>query len=513
MAADRELIELRNIIKIFPPDVVAVDNVSVSFCEGEIHSIVGENGAGKSTLMKILYGSEKQNAGEIFIRGQKKDYKDPGEAIKDGIGMVHQEILLIPEYRVWENVVLGLEPVRQFGRLDEAGAREKVKTKISEFNFNLDADAQVSEISVAAQQKVEILKLLYRDVSILILDEPTSVLTPQEIPELFEELRALRDDGHTIIFISHHLDEVMELSDRITVLRKGERVATVDRKDVSKSELARMMVGREVFFTASRKTHRIGEIVLEVKNLNYSDARGRKLLSNVSFSVRQGEILGVAGVEGNGQYELVSCIIGLVEPTSGKMLIKGVPINDLPIIERRRRVAFVPLDRGTMGASVQASITENAIMTHHRINPLLTGWNPGILDIQAAKEFTRTIRDDFSVVMGDISSPFGSLSGGNQQKVILGRELKMGTDFILLDQPTRGLDVGSIEYVHEIILDLRRNDRAVLLISSDLEELFMLTDRILVMYRGKAAALLETERTSISEVGEFMLKGSAENEP
>lgn len=509
----KEIIELRNIIKIFPPNVLAVDDVSVVFREGEIHSIVGENGAGKSTLMKVLYGSEKRNAGEILVRGKEVDYRDPGEAIADGIGMVHQEILLIPEYTVWENIVLGVEPSGAFGRLDERDARQKVKEKIEEFNFNLQPDAKVADISVAAQQKVEILKLLYRNISVLILDEPTSVLTPQEIPQLFDELRTLRDKGNTIIFISHHLDEVMDLSDRITVLRKGKKIATVDGADTTKTELARMMVGRDVIFTTKREEHPRGDTVLEIKELFYKNPDGRELLHDVSLRVHAGEILGIAGVEGNGQYELVFSIIGLLQPSSGTIYVRGRVINNLPIIERRELVAFVPQDRGRMGASISASITENAIMTHHRLNPELSSWNGLVLDNSKAQEFTQRIRDNYSVVMDDVRNPFGSLSGGNQQKVILGRELTMGTEFILLDQPTRGLDVGSIEYVHETILDLREQNHAVLLVSSDLEELFMLTDRILVMYRGQAAADLETTQTSISEVGSYMLKGEGDHEP
>jgi len=503
------IIEMNHIVKVFPPSLVALDDVSVDFRKGEIHAIVGENGAGKSTLMKALYGMQPAVSGEILYNGSKVRFTDPGEAIKAGIGMVHQEIMLVPQYTVWENVVLGSEPVLLFDRLDTKKARQLVKEKINEFHFNLDADAKVDDISIAARQKVEILKLLFRNVTVLIMDEPTSVLTPQEIPQLFDELKRLRDNGHTILFISHHLDEVLDLSDRITVLRKGKKIGTMDAGAASKAGLAQMMVGREVIFEALLKEQRAGDGLFKVEHLNYTDSNKRQRLIDINLQVHAGEIVGVAGVEGNGQLELVNVIMGLIEPTSGTIEVQGADITKSSILERRRRIAFVSQDRTNMGSSVNARITENVIMTHHRLNPRFTQWNGRILDLRQADMFTNEVRDRFDVQMTSPENPFKSLSGGNQQKVILGRELMLEAPFILLDQPTRGLDVGSIEYVHRRILDMRAQMRAILLISADLEELFRITDRLVVMHRGRVVAELETRNTNITEVGYLMLEGAA----
>lgn len=501
------IIEMKDIVKVFPPNVVALDAVSTDFRKGEIHAIVGENGAGKSTLMKVLYGLEGRNSGEITLRGKSVHYKDPGEAIADGIGMVHQEILLIPEYTIWQNIVLGVEPTTFLGRIDQKKASSSVKAKIDEFQFNLNPDDKVEDISVAARQKVEILKLLYRNVEILILDEPTSVLTPQEIPQLFGELRRLRDSGKTILFISHHLDEVLTLSDRITVMRKGKKIATVEAKETNKEDLARMMVGREVLFLSKRDEKQPGETVFSVEGLSYVDGNRRKHLDDINLQVRAGEIVGIAGVEGNGQLSLVNCVMGLTHPTTGKISVKGRDLTKAEILERRRYISFVSQDRGKMGAAVKASITDNVMMTHHRLNKKFTRWNGHLLDYRYSRQFTKDIEKQFSVSMGSIDNPFKSLSGGNQQKVILGRELLLDTPFLLLDQPTRGLDVGSIEYVHEVILKMRSQDRATLLISADLEELFRISDRIVVLHRGKIVADLPTEKTNVDQVGYLMLEG------
>lgn len=502
------LIDLRHITKVFPPDTVALSDVSVSFESGEIHALVGENGAGKSTLMKVFYGLERRDAGDIFFRGAKVEFRTPREAISAGIGMVHQEILLIPEYTVWQNIVLGAEPVRAFGTIDAGRAREAVRQKIEEFQFNLDPDALVGDISVAARQKVEILKLLYRNVSVLVLDEPTAVLTPQEIPQLFSELARLRDKGHTIIFISHRLDEVLTLSDRVTVMRRGKVVGTSAASELTKEDLARQMVGREVLFTSRRQPQEPGEIVFRARGLNCSDTtEHRARLHDATVEVHAGEIVGVAGVEGNGQFELVNAIIGLAPMTSGTLEVKGRDITHADILARRALISFVPQDRGKMGASVAASILEDAIMTHHILDASFsTGRGLG-LNYRRAAAFTEQIRKQFAVSMGHSSDPFRSLSGGNQQKVILGRELLLETPFVLMDQPTRGLDVGSIEYVHQLLLDLRSRKRAVLLVSADLDELFMVADRIVVMCQGEVVADLATDATSREEVGYYMLGG------
>jgi general nucleoside transport system ATP-binding protein len=504
-----DIIEMSHILKVFPPSLVALDNVSVTFRKGEIHAIVGENGAGKSTLMKILYGMQPADSGEIIYAGKKVKFNDPGEAIQAGIGMVHQEIMLVNQYKVWENVVLGIEPVKFLDYLDGKKARQQVKEKIEEFNFNLDPDTKVEDISIAARQKVEILKLLFRNVSVLIMDEPTSVLTPQEIPQLFDELKRLRDNDHTILFISHHLDEVLDLSDRITVLRKGEKVGTIDAAEITKTGLSQMMVGREVIFESIRHAQPPGEVVFEIAGLNYTDPDKRPRLTDINLHVRAGEIVGIAGVEGNGQLELVNVIIGLINPTSGSIKAQGEEITRKPILEKRKKVAFVSQDRANMSACVPAKITENAIMTHHRLDKRFTDWGGRVLDAREAALFTEKVHDQFDVQMTTGDAPFKSLSGGNQQKMILGRELLLKAPFILLDQPTRGLDVGSIEYVHSLIMDMRSRQRAILMISADLEELFRLCDRLVVMHRGKVVAELETEATNVTEIGYLMLEGAA----
>jgi len=501
------IIEMKEIVKVFPPNVIAVNGVTADFHKGEIHAIVGENGAGKSTLMKILYGLEPKNSGEILFHGQVVNFKDPGEAIAAGIGMVHQEILLIQEYTIWENIVLGIEPVGLLGRINQGEARRNVQIKIDEFKFNLNPDDKIAEISVAARQKVEILKLLYRNVEVLILDEPTSVLTPQEIPQLFSELQRLRDNGKTILFISHHLDEVLTLSDRITVMRKGKKIDTVDAKDTNKKDLARMMVGRDVLFLSKREVKKPGPVVVSIENLTYLDGNKRKRLDNLHIQVRAGEIVGIAGVEGNGQFELVNLIMGLSHPSSGQIQVNGKELTSANILERRKCVSFVSQDRSKMGAAVKASITDNVMMTHHRLNKRFTHWKGLLLDYRYSRQFTRQIEEQFSVSMGSMDNPFRSLSGGNQQKVILGRELLLEAPFLLLDQPTRGLDVGSIEFVHETILKMRSQDRAVLLISADLEELFRISDRIVVLSRGKIVADLPIEKATVDQVGYLMLEG------
>lgn len=507
MSADSPLIQMHHIVKVYPPNVLALDDVTVEFRQGEIHSIVGENGAGKSTLMKVLYGLVHADSGKIVYKGQSVYFRNPGEAIAAGIGMVHQEIVLIPEYTVWENVVLGVEPVNWLGTIDRDRSRQLVKKKIEEFQFNLDPDARVEDISVAARQKVEILTLLYRNVQVLILDEPTAVLTPQEIPQLFAELTRLRDSGHTILFISHRLDEVLELSDRITVMRKGKKVDTVEASSVTRNDLARMMVGRDIIFTSRRVFQTPGDVVLKVEDLSVHDGDGRVRLEKLNFEVRAGEIVGVAGVEGNGQFELVNALMGIQKPSGGRILIRDRDITRAPILERRKFISFVPQDRGRMGASLAASVWEDAIMTHHLLDPSFSSLQGLLLNMKHAQRFAQELINRFSVVLPSLNASFRTLSGGNQQKVIVGRELLLQNEFVLLDQPTRGLDVGSIEYIHDQILRIRSEGRAVLMISADLEEIFLLSDRILVLFRGRLVGNLRVETTNPQEVGSLMLEG------
>ena len=525
-------------MKVFPPALLALDRVDLAIREGEIHSVIGENGAGKSTLMHVLYGMQPANGGRVILRGQEADFSTPREAVKAGIGMLHQEFMLIPSYTVYENVILGAEPITKFGALDRRTAREKVSGLIEEYRLNLDPAARVEGLSVAAQQKAEILKLLYRDAAILILAEPTAVLTPREIEELFKRFKAMSRDGKTLLFISHKLDEVLELSDRITVMRKGRRITTEKNRNLTKAHLARAMVGREVMFSVQKTDADPGETVLSMEGIveappggrgvggrgvggrgvggrsrgaaAFGGGRGgrsgaRPLLKNLSLELRSGEILGVAGVEGNGRLELIRVLTGVLGTAEGRIVLEGEDITQLGITERRGRFAYVPQKRKTEGSSQQASLIDNTVMTHHRFGSRFQGRMKHLLSRKAGRALTGEVIREFGVAAPSPRVPIGTLSGGNQQKIIIGREASLNSRFLLLDQPTRGLDVGSIEYIRKRIIQLRNRGTACLLISADLDELFALSDRLLVLHRGAVVAELNPEKTTIEEVGGYML--------
>ena len=497
-------VELRGITKVFPPRTLAVDDVTLTALPAEIHAVVGENGAGKSTLMKILAGEVDPDAGAIHIQGSPYHPRGPRDAMAAGLGMVHQEILLVPEYTVWQNVVLGREPVGALGWIRVPSAREAVRTRIREYGLGLDPDARTADLSVAARQKVEILKLLYRDVRILILDEPTAVLAPQEVPQLFAEIRRLRDAGRTILLVSHRLDEVLDLADRVSVMRRGKVETTVAAAGTDRAELARMIVGREVGAAARVDRHPPLRTVLEASGLCTGDGRRPGDLKGVSLTVRAGEIVGVAGVEGNGQLDLVRVLVGLLAPAAGSVRVDGLDITRAPIRERRRWIAFVSQDRAGMGGSPRASVAETAVMTHHFLHPLLSRplafLRPGRI-----RAFAEELGRRLNVTMASALAPFRSLSGGNQQKIILGRELELGCPFVLLDQPTRGLDVGATESVRSTVLDMAARGRAVLLISAELEELVQLADRIVVLNRGRLKADMPADRADPLVLGRAML--------
>lgn len=497
---------MKGIVKVYPPDVLALDNVDISISQGDIHSIIGENGAGKSTLMKLLYGLTTANSGSISIGGKDVRFTSPRQAVQAGIGMVHQEFMLIPSYTVWENVVLGAEPVTRTGAVRSGHARALVAEHISRWGLNLDPDAVVGELSVGAQQKVEILKLLYRDVQVLIMDEPTAVLTPQEASELFTRLTDLNRSGRTIVFISHKLDEVLDISRNITIMRKGKRVVTVPNSGLNKADLARAMVGRDVVLAAARGVSSPGEPVLEVEGLSVPGrAGGRPRLDNVSLTVRRGEIVGVAGVEGNGQFELVQAIAGLVKPSSGLVVMSGCDVTHSSVMDRRRFMCSVPQDRKFRGSAQQMSIANNSVMTHHRLRPSLSARVKPLLNPSACRDFALEVIERFSVVAPGPDVAIGQLSGGNQQKVIVGREFMHDVNFILLDNPTRGLDVGSIEFIQEEIVRRRDQGSGCLLVSADLDELLALCDRIVVMYGGRIAAVFDGESAKREQVGQAML--------
>jgi general nucleoside transport system ATP-binding protein len=501
-------VEVRDVTKVFPPDVVALDAVSLRLERGEIHAVVGENGAGKSTLMKILAGEQRADSGQILIDDKPVRFTSARDAIEAGIGLVHQEILLIDGFTVWQNVVLGVEPVMKgmasrVGLLDRNTAKAAVAATIERAGFDLMPDSLAEDLSVGAKQKVEITKLLHRSVSVLILDEPTAVLTPQEVPELFAELRRLREQGRTIVFISHRLGEVLEIADRITVLRDGKVVATVSAAGTTRASLARLMVERDVVLTSQRTTQRAGEVVLALAN---ATAPG---LGPVDLTVRAGEVVGIAGLDGNGQGALMDAIVGLSRLTGGTITIDGEIISAQSIMDRRRVLAAVPSERKTAGGATTAPIVDTVRMTHHRLTDAFHSAGQWLQRRRHAVSFSESQRDRYGVVMASPEQPLGSLSGGNQQKMILGRELSFGRKLLVLDQPTRGIDVGSVEVLHAEILRQRDGGTAVLLISADLEELFLLADRIVVLHRGQVAFDEPVENATMGSVGEAMLNGAA----
>ncbi len=513
-------VRMSSVVKVYPPDVLALDNVDICISPGSIHSIIGENGAGKSTLMKVLYGITQANAGHIEVGGKPVRFASPRQAVRAGIGMVHQELMLIPSYTVWENVVLGAEPVTYLGRVKGEAALARVGEIIERWGLKLDCSAIVGDLSISAQQKVEILKLLYRDVQVLIMDEPTAVLTPQETAELFVRLRALNSDGRTIIFISHRLSEVLDISDEITVMRRGRRVMTTPNRGLSRADLARAMVGRDVVFSAVREGDAALDSsqrppqpspptvppCLEVRGLSMTvRGRGRPVLDDVSLEVRGGEIVGIAGVEGNGQFELVQAITGAVKPDSGSILMSGQDVTGASVMSRRRLMCSVPQDRKLAGGAGAMSLVDNSIMTHHRLRPSLSSKLTPLLLPRACRDFCARLIAEYSVVASGPDAALSQLSGGNQQKVIVGREFSHDVDLVLLDNPTRGLDVGSSEFIHAQILKKRSEGKGCLLVSADLDELLSLCDRIIVMYEGRVAAEFAGSEADRDSVGRAML--------
>jgi len=496
-------LEMQGITKLYPTSgVLANDGVDLSVEENEIHAVIGENGAGKSTLMKLLYGLEHPDAGEVRLRGKPVTIKDPLAANRLGIGMVHQHFKLVPDFTVAENVVLASEPTRRGMFIDRQTAIRDVGKVIEEHGFSIDPKTKVQSLTVGQMQQVEIIKMLYRNAELLILDEPTSVLTEQEIERLFETLRNLIERCRTIILITHKLDEVTRMSDRVTVMRGGKVVAVRETKDVDKRELSRLMVGKDILLEVVRGPTAFGEPVLELRDISIS-IRGqeRSILDGVSFQVRAGELVGIAGVGGNGLAEVEDVIGGLRRATSGSILLHGEDVTCLsPGQLRDVGLAYVPADRLRRGASLPTSVRENCIATKHH-DFLQTG----VLKLKSIRAFTKRLIERFSIDAAE-GMRVGNLSGGNIQKMILARELASETDFILFSEPTWGLDVASSQFVYEQMLELRERGAGVLLISSNLDEILGLADTILVMYRGRIVGRLENaEAVSKEVIGEYML--------
>ena len=501
--ADDLVLEMRGITKEFP-GIVANDNVSFDLVPGEVHALLGENGAGKSTLMNILYGLYKPDGGEIRLRGKPIVFTSAKDAIEAGIGMVHQHFMLIPVMTVAENIVLGNEPIREGVLLDESGAEERVRQLSQQFGLAVSPAALVSEITVGQQQRVEILKALYRGADVLILDEPTAVLTPQEATELFAIIRSLQADGKSIIFISHKLNEVLEIADRITVLRRGKTIETVPREGATQESLAKAMVGREVLLRVEKPPAQPGEALLEVDDLQVVDDRGIEKVNGVSFTVRAGEIVGIAGVDGNGQTELIDAIAGLRRVQSGTIKVAGKEcLHATPREMLDVGVGHIPEDRQRRGLVLEFTIAEN-IALHDYAEPPDAKW--GWLFPARLIERARALIRQFDVRGGGPLTRAGGLSGGNQQKVVAAREIARDPKVLIAAQPTRGLDVGAIEYLHRRLVEERDEGRAILLISLELDEILSLSDRILVLYEGHIVGEHEGE-VSEEQIGFEMLGG------
>jgi general nucleoside transport system ATP-binding protein len=500
--SDELILEMRGIRKEFP-GVVANDQVSFEVKRGEVHALLGENGAGKSTLMNILYGLYRPDGGEIRVNGKPVSFSSAREAIQAGIGMVHQHFMLIPVMTVAENIVLGDEP-KKYLLLDEGGAEQRVRDLSAQFGLAVDPSALISDITVGQEQRVEILKALYRGADLLILDEPTAVLTPQEAKELFQIIRSLQADGKSIIFITHKLNEVLEIADRITVLRRGKTMETVPREGASEASLARAMVGRDVLLRVEKKPAEPGGTLLEVADLHVRDDRGIEKVRGMSFHVQAGEIVGIAGVDGNGQTELIDALTGLQRIESGTITVDGRDISSAtPRQALDAGVGHIPEDRQRRGLVLEFSIAENiALHDYAKAPDARWGWTfPGRM-VSRAKRLIH----DFDVRGGGPSTPAGGLSGGNQQKVVAAREIDRDPKVLIAAQPTRGLDVGAIEYLHRRLVTERDAGRAILLVSLELDEILSLSDRILVLYEGQIAGE-HTGDVSDEQIGLEMLGG------
>jgi len=502
---DTPVLELRGITKRFP-GVLANDRVDFDLRDGEVHALLGENGAGKSTLMNILYGLYKPDEGEVFLNGKRADIDSPHAAIDAGIGMVHQHFMLIPVMTVAENIVLASEPKKGV-ILDIGEAERRVRELAERFKFHIDPHARVQDITVGQQQRVEILKALYRNADILILDEPTAVLTPQEAEELFEILKELVAQGMSVIFISHKLNEVLEIADRITVLRRGKVIDTIPREGATEQSLAQMMVGREVLLRVDKQPARPGETLLHVENLHVHDERGLEAVRGVSLDVRAGEIVGLAGVDGNGQTELIDALTGLRHPSEGTIVVGG---RDVTTASAHRfvqeGVGHIPEDRHRRGLVLEFSLAENLVLHDYAKPPYA---RRGLLDLGHIFGSARKLLREFDVRGGTASTPASALSGGNQQKVVIAREVHRDPRVLIAAQPTRGLDVGAIEFVHRRLVEQRDAGKAVLLISLELEEVLSLSDRILVIYEGRIVGEYDPSVTE-EELGIAMTGGGRE---
>lgn len=498
------ILEMRNIRKeFFDGKIVANDDINLKIKKGEIHAIVGENGAGKSTLMKILNGLYDLTSGEIYYKGNKVDISSPSVAAHLGIGMVYQHFMLVETLTVAENMVLGFEPTKNRIFFDLETARKNVKEVSEKYGLNIDPDAKVGDLSVGIQQRIEILKILFKGAELLIFDEPSAVLTPQEVIELYGIMRNLIKEGKTIIFISHKLQEILDLSDNITVIRRGKDVGELKTSEATKESIANMMVGRQVLFNIKREPVEIGDVVVEVKNISGDNDLGIPKVKDISFEIRSGEILGIAGVEGNGQTELVEVLAGLRKSKSGSYKIDGVElINNSPKVIRNKGLSHIPEDRHKRATIDEFSVKENLYL-----GVLEPYSKKGFLNHKKINASVSTIIQKYDIRPVDSNVIYGGLSGGNQQKVVVARELERENKFIIASQPTRGVDIGAIEMIHNTILHERTKGKAILVVSAELSEVMALSDRIAVMYSGNLVGILNKEDATTEKIGILMAGG------
>ena len=498
------LLEMQGISKSFP-GVQANKDINFNLRRGEVHALLGENGAGKTTLMKILFGLYKPDGGEIRLKGEKVEINSPEEAIRQGIGMVHQHFMLIPPFTVLENIILGAEPRKSLGRLDQAKAVKKINSLSQQLGLKVELDTKIENVTVGMQQRVEILKALYREAEVLILDEPTSVLTPQEAEDLGEIIRELAAGGKGVVFITHKLKEVMKFADRITVIRGGRVVDSVNSSETDIQTLAEMMVGRKVFLEMKKGPCRPGKVILQTKNLKVVDNRRLPAVKRVNLQVRAGEILAVAGVDGNGQSELIEALTGLRPVAGGQILLEGQEINYAnPRRILEKGVGHIPEDRQKRGLVLDFSIQENLLLELYRTPQFCRA---GFLRKEQSLTYAENLIEEFDIRTPGPGIKASSLSGGNQQKVIIAREIRRDPQLLIVAQPTRGLDVGAIEFVHKQLISARDLGKAILLFSLELDEILSLADRIVVIYEGEIVGNLAREEATEEKLGLMMTGG------
>ena len=501
------IIEMKNITKRFP-GIVANDDVTIQIKKGEIYALLGENGAGKSTLMSMLFGMYEPDEGEIYVRGKKEKISSPTYATKLNIGMVHQHFKLVSNYTIAENIIMGVEPMKKFMGLlpyvDIKTSNKKIADLSRQYGLEVDPTKKIQDINVSTQQRVEILKMLYREAEILIFDEPTAVLTPQEIEFLLDIIKGLKEAGKTIILITHKLEEIKKVADRCAILNRGRLIDVLDVATTSTKEMANKMVGREVSFEREKAEAKYGDVVLSVKDLTVKDSNGFEVVKKASFDVRGGEIVAIAGVSGNGQVEIADAITGILPAAGGKITLNGKDITNLPIRKRNEEgIAYIPEDRQTYGLVLDFTLSSNLVLKNYNQEPFA---KKGIINHKNIDEFGAELIGKYDIRSGQgIKTVARSMSGGNQQKAIIAREIEQNAELIIFVQPTRGLDIGAIENIHNQIIAERDKGKAILLISLELDEVMGLADTIAVIYNGQILKIADAKTLSVEEVGQFMM--------